>query len=557
MFRKLISNISFSPALIGQLGFYAKRLRKEESTRRIGLIFTALALVVQYFAVFAPPESANASSGNDMISGGANSISKILAAYDSNARGIRDFYNSLGITRTEIKNMKAGSINSKETSVYSYGFNHRFSQSQGEGEYTYTKSSGATTSIYYRPLRLSDSKAYTKANGSTYSYFYGYSDKFGWFGILELCGNFISKKKPIAVTCPTGTTGVYPDCKTPEKKCTITGKTDLAATDPGCKEDAYATCDSLSIAKFSRTSYQFTANATAGNGATVSKYTYTISKDGKVIDTITSASNELTNTEAYSQNTSGTYTVKVTITTSEGAVTSSSCAKVFTVEQPDRCEYNQDLLATDPNCQPCEDNDSLWIKDAKCAANVVKSKSAINTSQGNADAAAMVAKASDKITYTLKIENSGSKSTKVDFVEKLDDVLEYAEVLDNGGGSYDKEAKTLTWPSVTLAAGESQTRTFTIKLASKIPSAPTGASDRESYDCRMINTFGNSVEIDVNCPAAKTVEQTVEQLPKTGPAENMIFAGALFSVVIYFYMRSRQLKTEVRLIRRDVNAGTI
>ena len=31
MFRKLVSNLAFSPALVGQLGFYAKRLRKEES----------------------------------------------------------------------------------------------------------------------------------------------------------------------------------------------------------------------------------------------------------------------------------------------------------------------------------------------------------------------------------------------------------------------------------------------------------------------------------------------------------------------------------------------
>jgi len=54
MFRKIVSNLAFSPALVGQLGFYAKRLRREEATRRVGLIFTALALVVQGFAVFTP-----------------------------------------------------------------------------------------------------------------------------------------------------------------------------------------------------------------------------------------------------------------------------------------------------------------------------------------------------------------------------------------------------------------------------------------------------------------------------------------------------------------------
>ena len=74
----------------------------------------------------------------------------------------------------------------------------------------------------------------------------------------------------------------------------------------------------------------------------------------------------------------------------------------------------------------------------------------------------------------------------------------------------------------------------------------------------MDNTFGNNVRINVECPVQKViVEQTVSQLPHTGPGENMIFAGVVFAVVSYFYARSRQVKKEVRLIRRDLNAGTI
>ena len=53
------------------------------------------------------------------------------------------------------------------------------------------------------------------------------------------------------------------------------------------------------------------------------------------------------------------------------------------------------------------------------------------------------------------------------------------------------------------------------------------------------------------------IEQTVTQLPHTGPGENMLFAGITFAVVAFFYARSRQLKKEVRLIRRDFNSGTI
>jgi len=107
MFRKIVSNIAFSPALVGQLSFYAKRLRKEEATRRLGLVFVALALVVQALAVFQPPESANASNRNDFVSGGlglgANkSINNFLTPYDTNSNHLRDVMNYTGITRQEI-----------------------------------------------------------------------------------------------------------------------------------------------------------------------------------------------------------------------------------------------------------------------------------------------------------------------------------------------------------------------------------------------------------------------------------------------------------------------
>ena len=90
MFRKLVSNLSFSPALVGQLGFYARRLRKEETTRRVGLVFTALALIVQSLAVFSPPEAANAASAADFIPGGVSSKQELLTHFDKNTNNIRD-----------------------------------------------------------------------------------------------------------------------------------------------------------------------------------------------------------------------------------------------------------------------------------------------------------------------------------------------------------------------------------------------------------------------------------------------------------------------------------
>src|SRR5687768_12403147 len=119
MFRKIVSNLAFSPALVGQLGFYAKRLRKEETTRRIGLIFTALALVVQSFAIFTPPESANAANGNNIIYGGVKNKSDLLSVYDRNKDSaghadIQQIYSQFGITRQDIVNGKEASFNSRD-----------------------------------------------------------------------------------------------------------------------------------------------------------------------------------------------------------------------------------------------------------------------------------------------------------------------------------------------------------------------------------------------------------------------------------------------------------
>ena len=164
MFRKLVSNLAFSPALVGQIGFYAKRLRKEEATRRIGLIFTVLALVVQSFAVFSPPEAANASSPSNFIPGGVKSIDDYLKNYDQNTNNIKDLFNEIGITRQNIASAKATTVNSKDIPL-SWGLTSPFSAAQGDKTYTIRTSSGGQRTFHYHPLWLWDSLPYTKKYG--------------------------------------------------------------------------------------------------------------------------------------------------------------------------------------------------------------------------------------------------------------------------------------------------------------------------------------------------------------------------------------------------------
>jgi uncharacterized repeat protein (TIGR01451 family) len=173
------------------------------------------------------------------------------------------------------------------------------------------------------------------------------------------------------------------------------------------------------------------------------------------------------------------------------------------------------------------------------------------------NATTVTAREGDQISYTISIENKGTATNTVKFEEQLEDVLEYAKLSDSGGGTFNQTAKTLTWPDVILTPGQKQSRTFTVRVLDVIPATAQGASEPTSYNCQMTNVFGNSVAINVNCSPPKIIENVVTQLPKTGPTENMIFAGIILAIVTYFYARTRQVNKEVRLIRRDLNAGTI
>src|SRR5690606_6594495 len=84
MFRKIVTELAYSPAVAGELTSYIRRLRQEKNRRQIGLIFIGLALVVQSFAALYPPESANTHNSWAFIEGGVRSMDEYLNYYDEN-----------------------------------------------------------------------------------------------------------------------------------------------------------------------------------------------------------------------------------------------------------------------------------------------------------------------------------------------------------------------------------------------------------------------------------------------------------------------------------------
>jgi hypothetical protein len=73
----------------------------------------------------------------------------------------------------------------------------------------------------------------------------------------------------------------------------------------------------------------------------------------------------------------------------------------------------------------------------------------------------------------------------------------------------------------------------------------------------MTNTYGNTINIPVECPAGKIIESTVQQLPTAGLIINAVFGVSLLATAVFFYLRSRQLTKEVHLLRKEFNGSTI
>jgi len=515
MFKKIVSNLPFSPALVGQLGFYAKRLKKEETTRRLGLIFLVLALVVQSFAVFQPPESANASSETDMVSGGiGNSISNFLRAYDANTKHLKDTINYTGITRGEIASSKFSSF--VTGNKLSWGYASRFSYAQGERQHAIYNTNGKkVTTVYSRPLKLWGNSS-MRVNA-----WIGHSKKMGWFAIMQSCGNLV--------------TTTVPEPPAPQYSC-----------------------DDLSARLLGDNQYRFNGRASAKNGASIKSYGFDFGDNTR--KTTTNPKNIL---HKYA-NKGATYTAVLNVTFKvngkQKTVTSKACKVKIVVDEPPApkpCIFNPQLSSDDENCKPCPGNETIWIFDKECVPDIKRTKTATNTSQGFINAASTIANPGDQISYSVTIENTGLSPTTLKLEDNIGDILEYASLTDSGGGTLNKTTKVLSWQDITLNPGDKQSRTFVVKVFDEIPATASGSSDPTSYDCIVTNVFGNATSVKVACPTTKVVESVAKELPKTGPTENMIFMGITLAIATYFYTRTRQVKREVQLIRRDISTGTI
>lgn len=190
MFRKIVTESTFSPALAASLGEYIKKVRKDTIKRQVGFVFVLLAIAIQCFATFLPPESANASNPEVFIDGGVQTVTEYLTFYDHNADGIQDFLNSLGVTRLDIeKAIPTQLLSAEDTSLWLL----QNTRDEGNSLYHYSTSDGASKVAYFRPL--SEDEMPLDA-------FVSSSPTLGWFAILQDNGNIVSRTPALAACSP-------------------------------------------------------------------------------------------------------------------------------------------------------------------------------------------------------------------------------------------------------------------------------------------------------------------------------------------------------------------
>ena len=143
--------------------------------------------------------------------------------------------------------------------------------------------------------------------------------------------------------------------------------------------------------------------------------------------------------------------------------------------------------------------------------------------------------------------------------EDVSDILEYADITNPGGALFDATAGTLTWPKATIPMGGNVTNTFQVKVKDPVPTTPVGTSNPQSFDLRMDNLYGNLVSVNLGAPAPKQVEEQVNQvaetLPATGAGPTAFIVFGFVGIIVFFYLRNRQLMVEVKQLRNEYYGG--
>jgi fimbrial isopeptide formation D2 family protein len=659
MFKKIVTNLPFHPTLLGDLGYYLRRVRQEQAIRRLGLIFVSLALLVQLFAFLSPVKSSIAYNTGDIIYG-ATSKEDVVKAFKNNkdpkgrtdVKAIFDYY---GIGLDQIQNSKKTTISDSDNDKYV-----NTSRSPiASGSY-FVKVPGAIDGgIYEFPLKYWNKSefpnGYPALTGiSTYG--------FRFWILLKGCGNVviergskhpkfeIDKKLISSQSVQQGDKVQYKiefrnsgiiasenvrivDTLDDNLKFdSYTSNIDLKKTEDGQKivwevkgqdnvlkpSDRWHKIVFTAVVKKSAKNNTKICNQAIIRGTKTKDVSSggpkdcvtitttptcpgtglpippggiekcnTVCQDGSVVPynqpcpTPNLSCQSLKEIAVINWNkrkfetkilkqpgaeaSAVNYFVNSSLVAKQQIATGAS-TDYFTYEFPAQGDYKvkSEVLAANGSIsvpsQSCEMTVKLE-KPVNPLPRLVTDKGVSNESQNIADANNTTASAGDLLAYKLFVENTGDAvaegfSMTGEYAENISDILEYADLVDNGGGIFNEATGVLSWDQkINIQPGQKIEKVFKVKVKDPLPATPISASNPLSYDFAMTNIYGREVTVKLNKPASKDVEIATTTLPNTGPGSTMLISVIFVTIIAFFYYRSRLLGKEIEIVRYEYSTG--
>jgi uncharacterized repeat protein (TIGR01451 family) len=551
MFDKILANLPYNPSMIEQASFYSRRLKQEQSIRRLGVIMITLSMFVQIFAGALPPEKSLAYSDNH-IQNGVKTRRDLLQAWDNPRSDVATIYKKFGVSRKDIADLPFrpnDTIRSNARNFWSIGRNSLSGYSDINQRYKRNEialRSGGTT-VYMRQLNAWD----TRVSHTNYKAFRGTNSTTGeTFWILVDCGNYTQIGK------------VTPKNPQLEIRKSIVGGSSTAKAGDTIKfrieyrnraQDSLAEnvvlTDNLATHKYDLVGPEHISPDRNGRFTKQFGNLY-FTGNSRVLDIRVRLKQDL-KTGAVVCNTAR-------INASNAQVANSKvCLRIQNPQPQSRSQPTPTpttvptTVAPEKPIAPTVIPVTANITNENVPVGLSKTVSNITQNLKGNKALESAVRPGDVLEYSLLTTNGNdSEITEHEIIDYVGDILDYADIdeefLATQSGQFDPTAKTVSWADQTLPASGDVTRSFRVVMKDPLPSTNSPSSLTTDFDCKISNQYGDEISLQVQCPFVKGVEQ----LPNTGPGEAVGAAFVISLISGYFFARSRLLAKEVSIIKK-------
>ncbi|MCX6808946.1 MAG: DUF11 domain-containing protein [Candidatus Berkelbacteria bacterium] len=128
----------------------------------------------------------------------------------------------------------------------------------------------------------------------------------------------------------------------------------------------------------------------------------------------------------------------------------------------------------------------------------------------------------DMVKYTLTTKNTGGTAEGSATSDDLSDVLELSDIISTSEGGKISN-NVLTFPSVSIAPGNTLSQTFTVKVKNPLPKTPQNGLH---FDYIMQNLFGNFVYVRLPKPTPGEVSLHLDKAVRDFTAGEATFASS-------------------------------